>query len=165
MVVGSASNVYDPSVVHGGHSTSNTDPLTGWEGEMQMWKDPNLYDFEYLVTFTTPTVVGELSADYDAGATVRLKDGAGNELGSASCYDSNGGNINKCVVTSSSSSPMQSIRVVIDSHHSSWNWMGNYELYDGENNHITRYAPPTAGTFVQFIVSLRAWNFTYKPPK
>merc|ERR1712226_1008826 len=136
MVVGSSSNIYPPSVSHGSHSTSDIDPLKAWEGEMPMWKSPNGHDYEYLVSFAEPTAVSKLTLDYDAGATVILKNEGGTVLGSTDCYASNGGRTNECVVTSSSSSQMSSVLVVLDSHHSTWNWMGNYKLYDGSNSVI-----------------------------
>ena len=131
----SADNIYPLDSSRGEHFGTSENPLLAWDGEMILWETPNAYDATYVVTFNKITMVDLLTVTYDAGATVLAKtvDGS-DELGSAECYESNGGKTNQCNVRIGSE--IDGLQVVIDSHHTVWNWMGNFSLWDHEGNII-----------------------------
>ena len=50
-------------------------------------------------------------------------------LASKKCYDSNGGKANTCALTFAKTTGTK-FYLKIDSHHSTWNWMGKWEIAD-----------------------------------
>ena len=51
-------------------------------------------------------------------------------LASKSCYDSNGGKSNTCALSFSKTTGTK-FYLKIDSKHSTWNWMGKWQVEDG----------------------------------
>ena len=136
MGYGSSSDMWDLCTSYGQHSGSSMNPLTAWSGEMNMWKNPNRYDVFYNATFNYPQNLSKLTLTYDAGATVRVQslDGKTTYI-SKSCYETNGNNINECLLYLSAG-PIDGVQVIIDSKHGTWNWMGNYTLWTNDNQKL-----------------------------
>ena len=137
-------------------SEATKDTTLAFSGHMIMWKSPNTYDVLYKIkwvqlgienssvwslssllqtTFCTcrydkSVSLTGVTGNYDAGATVRFMDTNKKVLASKSCYDSNGGKRNKCTLSFSKTTGT-TFYLQIDSHHSTWNWMGEWKI-DGD---------------------------------
>ena len=97
---------------------------------MILWSSPSACKVEYELYFSSVVNLAQVTSDYDAGATVSVWGQGPNgsdriQLGANSCYASNGGSINTCTVPTGHSSGT-TFYVVIDSKHTTWNWMGNF---------------------------------------
>jgi hypothetical protein len=115
---------------YGGHYGTSLSAASAWEGQMIMWSSPYACKVQYKLYFSSVVNLAQVTCEYDAGATVSVWGQGRNgpdriQLGATSCYDSNGGSINTCTVPTGHSSGT-TFYVVIDSHHSTWNWMGNF---------------------------------------
>jgi hypothetical protein len=108
---------------HGGHCGESSDPADAFRGKRIMFGSPSTYDVLYQVCYPQPVIMSSIVGDYDAGATLCL-DGK-----CQSCYDTNGGSVNQCEVHNAHGGVHKSCYMVkIDSHHSTWNWMGNFKF-------------------------------------
>ena len=136
MIYGSSIDMWDLSEKYGEHYGTSMNPISAWSGEINMWKHPNTYDVLYNVTFHYPQHLSKLTLTYDAGATVLIQSLDGKTTyGSKSCYETNGGNINECLLELSVG-PIDGVQVVIDSRAGTWNWMGNYKLWGRDNQKL-----------------------------
>ena len=104
---------------HGGHCGESSNAADVFHGKRVMFGHPRNYDVQYQICYPQPVKMTGIVSEYDAGATVCF-DGT-----CKSCYESNGGNTNKCDI-SFSEKLATCYTLSIDSHHSTWNWMGNF---------------------------------------
>ena len=79
--------------------------------------------------YDKPVTISSVTGKYDAGATVSFMDQNKKNLASKNCYDSNGGKENTCALTFSKTTGTK-FYLRIDSKHSTWNWMGKWEIED-----------------------------------
>ena len=120
-------SLHTVSTSHGGHYGSTMDPHAVFFGKMALFASPSALDITYRLDFATPVTLSGLMTKYDAGATVKLQTSDGTNIVTKDCYDSNGGQANTCTLTGSATTGTQFL-VVIDSTHSTWNWMGDFQL-------------------------------------
>jgi hypothetical protein len=113
----------------GNHFGESDDAKDAWSGKQIMYESPTSYDVQYKVTFTTTTTVFGLIAKYDAGATLKWrKEGGDNTWYSHDCYSTNGDAESYCNVPANTGVSGTGFEVVIDSHHTEWNWFGSLEF-------------------------------------
>jgi hypothetical protein len=132
--------IYPLDTSHGGHTGDSLDGMDAFQDKMILWKTPNAYDVVYKLEFNPPRTLNGLTCEYDAGATVSLYTDAGS-IGSTDCYDTNGHNVNTCTVTGTEQKA-STFYVKIDSKHTTWNWMGKFELQPA----APAPAPPASGS-------------------
>ena len=135
-----AGSMHEAATEHGGHRSTTIDPVEAFHGEMVLWASPNAGDIIYRLQYDMPVSLNGLSVDYDAGATVRLQTGSGDVIASADCYESNGGQVNTCSLLGAPTTGTF-FYVVIDSRHSTWNYMGGAAATPNPNHHPSPINP------------------------
>ena len=125
-------SLYPATSTQSWHHGTTQDPLEAWNGHTVLWARPNTYDYTYKLSFTSAvTLWGVMARKYDGGATVKLYDASWHLLSQTGCYRSSGHQINQCTVRTSQPVVGDLFYVVIDSHRSDWNWMGDFVLLEG----------------------------------
>eukprot|EP00937_MAST-01D_sp_MAST-1D-sp2_P007413 g7413.t1 len=110
---------------HGGHCGESDDPADAFRGQRIMWGHPKDCDVIYRICYPDYVGLDGISADYDGGAELSVE--VEHETYTSHCYESNGGQVNRCYL------PMLGKKfkcffLRISSHHTTWNWMGNFRL-------------------------------------
>ena len=111
---------------YNGYSGSNN-PIDVWNKKMVMFRQPITYDAHYRVEWENSNgLVPALHITYDAGATFRWITESGNTIASQDCYETNGDHESICILTSVQTDDNVLI-LEIDSYHTNWLWLGNFE--------------------------------------
>jgi len=150
----------DTTSTYGGRIGTSVDPLAAWAGEMNMNTSPDRYYTWYHVTFKSAVKLSHLSVVYDGGATVTVTNGNSLiEYGRRECYGTNRHNPLTCIIQLSTDY-VKEVRVKVRSDRLSWNWMGDFKLWDTNGNAIVNnYGAKTVLWSLDYRLSWASWMY------